>query len=193
MRQGDGWCTHNNGDRPFFVRLVENMVEVFEHCSFIFEQDQTPDPETFDIALTDKDDYTTYYKKLCTYPALWIRPSTKRPECNPDAVGDDEEAEWFEGYAVLAKLEEGNKYLCISDRVIILTLDVDEELDQDESIVSTSESNDVWYSVLRTTKATYTVDYCPMKDAASLRISHETRDREGLHEDDDTPYKSTHK
>ena len=175
MKQDDGWLTHVNDDNPYFVREVGGNVEVYGKVEFGGDQ-ANPDALdlSFDFEYGKGESYTLYYSRLCTYPAVWVRPSTKKPERNPievAGVGDD----WVEGYAVLAKLDD-NRYLCISERVIILTLADNEELDEDGAIVSTSCSNDVWYSVLRTNKATYTVDHSHMRAAPSLRISNEERD-----------------
>lgn len=130
MRIQNGWVTHDNGDYDLEIVKQEELNNVWR-----VKSRETGEETTVELE--------------------WVHPSTIKPLFNGDDLSELE-IEWWEGYSVLAKfLDQPNTYLVLARNTsLILELEDDEELLFDE-IISSSVSNDVWYTVLFTNKRTY--------------------------------------
>jgi hypothetical protein len=143
------WLTHNNGGRPFLVKLDESTLSVYK-----LHLDEN-EPEG-GIEIEDG----TYH--FCVqYDVDWCLPAKEEPILGGGSVVWGPLNEECEGHCVLAKISGQNEAVFIGRAVVTFQIYEDEHLESDArvpdapSFYSTSCSNDVWYPVARTNYATY--------------------------------------
>lgn len=145
MKIDGGWVTHNNGANDIEVVIVGGSA-----ADDRWRITSRRTGKTADVELD------------------WVRPSTEPPMFQMESFRDTP-AESYEGFSVLGKVSGKPNTVLVVTRCVAYTLDLaeDEVLEYPE-IISTGCSNDVWYPVLCTNKATYLLTDHMKDDAVKL-------------------------